>query len=91
MFGFFKKKEVAPPMREEVLIPKQYAERVIDAYSKSLAYGIKSKYDLWSLVESVVGEEIAAIKKKYPEAEKFYIELCVLDILHPKVIITKHK
>lgn len=91
MFGFFKKKEVAPPIREEVVIPKEYTEKVIDAYSKSLAYGIKSKYELWSLIETAVGEQIEAVKNKYPKVEEFNLELCVLDVLRPKIVITKSR
>jgi hypothetical protein len=98
MFGFFKKKEVAPPpIREEVTIPKEHVKEFLKLYGDATLYcslpsfGLQHKYDLWSYVDRKVGKEIEAAKAKHPNVEKFSLSICVEDVLNPKIIITKSK
>jgi hypothetical protein len=97
MFGFFKKKEVVPPIKETVTIPKEHIKEFLKLYGEATLYGslpsfgLQHKYDLWSYVDCKVGKEIDAAKAKHPNVEKFSLSICVEDVLNPKIIITKSK
>lgn len=100
MFGFFKKKEVAPPIKETISVPKEHAEKLIKLYSDASlysssvisSYGLKHKYDLWNFVYSIseVNDQIEAIKNKYPTKE-LALNVCLKDIIRPQIVITEAK
>lgn len=97
MFGFFKKKEVPPPIRETVTIPREHVGKLLKLYGEATLYaslpsfGLQHKYDLWSYIDRIVGKEIEEAKAKHPKVEKFTLSICVEDVLSPKVVITQSK